>query len=417
MRMSEYGCFVLCLFVFHCHLKRDMDEDSEQNLEELIVTCFRRGFLYQDILKLVKKRCDITLSIRTFHRIRKGLNLKRKNVSFLTNELINHVQESIESGGENRGYRNIRQRLIQKGKPYTFNSVRLALKSIDPDGVARRSKHRLKRRKYINCGPSYVWHIDGNDKLKPFGFCIHAGIDGFSRKILWLKVSYTNKDPKVVCQYYLDAITTLGALPKKVRTDRGTENVDICSVQTFLRRNHDDSLSGNSSFPYGKSVSNQRIEAWWSVLKRDTLQTWINYFKDLRESGVYDDSDIIHVEALRFCFYASLQEDLDDMTEYWNNHKIRKSHAAESPDGRPEFMYCLPEDYGGNESKVPMSLLDFSTVSSIYSTSANYSFCCSMEFVKLATAVMSENNLPWPSNRDESETLFLKLTNVLGSIQ
>ena len=40
-----------------------------------------------------------------------------------------------------------------------------------------------------------------------------------------------------------------------------------------------------------------------------------------------------------------------------------------------------------------------------------------MEFVKLAMAVMSENNLLWPSNRDESETLFLKLTNVLGSIQ
>ena len=117
--------------------------------------------------------------------------MKRKNVNYLTNELINDVQESIESGRENRGYCNIRQRLIQKGKPYTFNSVRLALKSIDPDGVARRSKHRLKRRKYISCGPNYVWHIDGNDKLKPFGFCIHAGIDGFSRKILWLKVSYT----------------------------------------------------------------------------------------------------------------------------------------------------------------------------------------------------------------------------------
>ena len=133
-------------------------------------------------------------------------------MSFLTNELINDVQESIENGGENRGYCNIRQRLIEKGQPYTFNSVRLALKSIDPDGVARRSKHRLKRRKYINCGPSYVWHIDGNDKLKPFGFCIHAGIDGFSRKILCLKVSYTNKDTLVVCHYFLDAISTLNNL-------------------------------------------------------------------------------------------------------------------------------------------------------------------------------------------------------------
>ena len=52
-------------------------------------------------------------------------------MSFLTNELINDVQESIEKGGENKGYRNIRQPLIQKGKPFTFNSVRLALTSID----------------------------------------------------------------------------------------------------------------------------------------------------------------------------------------------------------------------------------------------------------------------------------------------
>ena len=102
------------------------------------------------------KRYDINFSIRTFHRIIKELNVKRKNVNYLTNELINDVQESIESGRENRGYCNIRQRLIQKGKPYTFNSVRLALKSIDPDGVARRSKHRLKQRKYISCGPNYV---------------------------------------------------------------------------------------------------------------------------------------------------------------------------------------------------------------------------------------------------------------------
>ena len=80
-------------------------------------------------------------------------------------------------------------------------------------------------------------------------------------------------------------------------------------------------------------------------------------------------------------------------------------------------MYCLPEDYGGSESKVPMCLSDLSTVSSVYSTSPIYSFFCSVEFVKSATAVMNENNLTWPSNRDESETLFLKLTNVLESIQ
>ena len=123
--MSEYGNFVLCLFVFHCHLKRNMDEDSQQDLEELIVTYLGRGFLNEDILKLPKKRCNITFSIRTFHHIIKELNLKRKNVSFLTNELINDVQKAIECEGGNSGYRNIRQCLIQKGQPY--NGIKVTL--------------------------------------------------------------------------------------------------------------------------------------------------------------------------------------------------------------------------------------------------------------------------------------------------
>ena len=97
--MSEYGNFVSCLFVFHCHLKRVMDEDREQNLEELMVTYFRRDFLYEDILKLLKKRCDITFSIRTFYRIIKELNLKKKNVRFRQMTLSMNLS-FIESGGE-----------------------------------------------------------------------------------------------------------------------------------------------------------------------------------------------------------------------------------------------------------------------------------------------------------------------------
>jgi hypothetical protein len=33
-------------------------------------------------------------------------------------------------------------------------------------------------------GPNYVWHIDGFDKIKPFGFAIHACIDGYNNIIL-----------------------------------------------------------------------------------------------------------------------------------------------------------------------------------------------------------------------------------------
>ena len=30
--------------------------------------------------------------------------------------------------------------------------------------------------------PNYVWHADGMDKLKPFGFAIHGCIDGYVDK-------------------------------------------------------------------------------------------------------------------------------------------------------------------------------------------------------------------------------------------
>ena len=52
------------------------------------------------MLKFLQNRCDFAFNIITFHRIIQGLNLKRKNVSLLTNELIIDVQESIERGGE-----------------------------------------------------------------------------------------------------------------------------------------------------------------------------------------------------------------------------------------------------------------------------------------------------------------------------
>eukprot|EP00731_Ephydatia_muelleri_P025383 Em0017g466a len=61
-------------------------------------------------------------------------------------------------------------------------------------------------------GPNWCWHIDGYDKLKPFGFPIHACIDGFSRKIIWLELTATNNDPNVVVKFYLDAVVKLEAI-------------------------------------------------------------------------------------------------------------------------------------------------------------------------------------------------------------
>lgn len=56
--------------------------------------------------------------------------------------------------------------------------VRELLSTVDPEGVEMRRHRTLRRRAYINKGPNYLLHIDGYDKLKRFGICVHGAIDG-----------------------------------------------------------------------------------------------------------------------------------------------------------------------------------------------------------------------------------------------
>ena len=91
-------------------------------------------------------------------------------------------------------------------------TVRSVLKYLDPNGVLSRQRSRLKRRDYNGKGSNYLWHIDGWDKLKQYGFCIHGVIDGFSRSIMWLDVAASNNDPFHVDPYALTLLTRLSLL-------------------------------------------------------------------------------------------------------------------------------------------------------------------------------------------------------------
>ena len=116
-------------------------------------------------------------------------------------------------------------------------TVKLILKSLDPAGDHKRKRRRLTRCENNSFGPNHTWHIDGYDKLKPFGIAIHGAIDGYSRRILWLKLSSSN-NPKVIANYYLCCIKELNLIPHIFRGDHGTENVIACGIQRFLRINH-----------------------------------------------------------------------------------------------------------------------------------------------------------------------------------
>ena len=230
------------------------------------------------------------------------------------------------------------------------SAIEVLLREMDQEGTRLRQAHRLKRRKYTNPGPNYCWHADGYDKLKPYGLPIHGCIDGFSRRVIWLKLRMSNNDPKVIGKLFKDAVIEAGGCPSILRADRGTENGIMASGQCFLRRIGTDSFAGLKAHRFGSSHSNQRIETWWAYLRRSWSSWWINFFKDMIDAGNLDTSNRMHMECVWFCFSKIIQKELDEVRDEWNNHYIRKSrhHTAS---GIPNSLYFLPESVGTMDYK------------------------------------------------------------------
>ena len=110
------------------------------------------------------------------------------------------------------------------------------MRELDPEGCKTRRRQCLTQRKYRAPGPNYCWHVDGYDKLKPYGFPIHGCIDGWSRKIMWLRLVRSNNLPETAASNVVDCVNNYGGHPVKLRTDCGTENVLMAACSANLDR-------------------------------------------------------------------------------------------------------------------------------------------------------------------------------------
>ena len=308
--------FLLAVFVHvtHCINPRylPIEYSGLQDREELVERYFMLNFNYSEIIAFLALGHGVLLSLRHLKRILRRRSLRRRGQPSDGWDVIAAIEKELSGSGSSIGYRQMHQRLqISHHLQFDRETVRQIVKALDPDGVEMRSRRKLQRRKYRSKGPDFIRHIDGYDKLKPFGFCIHGAIDGYSRRILWLQACLSNNDPWVIAGFYLKYIRLHGRTATIVRGDRGTENVFVARIQRHLRENHSDSFAGEKSFLYGRSVSNQRIEAWWSFLRKTETNWWMNFLKDLREQGIYSDVDPVQVECLKIAFMPVIQDELD----------------------------------------------------------------------------------------------------------
>ena len=94
--------------------------------------------------------------------------------------------------------------------------------------------------------------LDGPHKLVRWKLVTHAGIDGFTRLIVYLQCS-SNNSAQTVYRAFMSAIHQYG-LPSRVRSDQGTENTAVARHMLEIRGTE------RGSMIVGSSVHNQRIE-------------------------------------------------------------------------------------------------------------------------------------------------------------
>ena len=329
----------------------DQDEEDVEDEEALLRDYLNKGYTYDEVIALLKKDYNIEYSYRTLKRRCKLYGLGRRHFddhNFAT--ALERIQVLLEGPHQSSGYRMIWHQLRNEGIHVPRHFVQSALREIDPEGTELRKARRLVRRTYINPGPNYAWHLDGYDKLKPYGFPIHGAIDGYSRKILWLRVTRSNNSPQRILKFFLDAVDESNGCPLTLISDLGTENGLAAATQCYFH----DSIESHKYVP---SPRNQRIESWWAQLSKQRSLWWRSFFADLEHRNIYDRSIELHREAVWFTFSPIIQSDLDSIKSLWNSHYIRKSRN-ETVAGRPNLLYSLPERYGGTEHLQEVNLDD-----------------------------------------------------------
>ena len=143
---------------------------------------------------------------------------------------------------------------------------------------------------------------------------------------------------------YLDCIPEVDGCPLLLRTDCGTENGTMASMQAYFRQNQGDMFAAENSHKYGSSPANQHIECWWSFFRQGRSSWWIDLFKSLVSNGEVDLGNELQRECLWFCYHKVIQNDLDHVKQHWNTHRIWPTRHGTVP-GVPNVLYFLPQQF------------------------------------------------------------------------
>ena len=143
----------------------------------------------------------------------------------------------------------------------------------------------------------------------------HAGIDGYSRMIVYLSCSANNR-ADTVYKLFLQAVRRY-SLPSRVRSDQGGEN-RLVALHMIRHRGAE-----RRSMIVGSSVHNQRVERLWRDLYQSTIRLYYRLFYYLEARGCLDPVNALHLYSLHYVFKPRINISLLQFQDGWNHHGIR----------------------------------------------------------------------------------------------
>ena len=280
---------------------------------EIIEDLSSIGFSWSKIAKV------FSVSRWTVNRRAKEYNLEElQGFSDISNsELDNIIASYVSHHGGTVGQVYIAGYLQSVGLRIQRHRVRGSLVRLDPENRALRWGCVISRRVYHVPWPNSLWHLDGHHSLIRWGLVIHGWIDGFSRRIIFLKCS-NNTYATSVQELFLKAVEADGGLwPSRVRVDKGVENVLVCETMVNF------CVEGRGSFIAGPSTRNQRIERLWREVFRCVELFFYYLFYALEQKGLLDVNNNLHLFILHFVFLPRINFSLKRFMMTFNDHKIR----------------------------------------------------------------------------------------------
>lgn len=82
-----------------------------------------------------------------------------------------------------------------------------------------------------------------------------------------MQANFTNNNRRVIAVYFFHAVSERGSCTHIVRSDLGTENVNVNRLKQFLHEDDMGTVHGPCVLQ-GTSIANQQIESWWGIYRR-----------------------------------------------------------------------------------------------------------------------------------------------------